>query len=224
MIKHKPNCPQHYLFVRWISLVCSRLSCVSLSLLRALFRCERDWVLLLRGPRDSAAVFFSPLSCSSAIDAHQGLYPVASGTSRSCRREALECTHVDEGHHAVGVLQEVRNPPKLSAPTASPTTGRRVPASAPPLGRRHAQVSRAREYLVPHVAARDLRSTSIREDDTYNTASTGDLASDHGPLPPPQEATARPSPSEMRGIYAKTTTHRRRKRPCCTCPKKHWRA
>ena len=174
MIKYKPNCPQHYLFVRWISLVCSRLSRVSLSLLRALFRCARDWVLLLRGPRDSAAVFFSPLSCSSAIDTHQGLYPVASGASRSCRREALECTHVDEGLHAVKVVQEVRNAATLSHRLAD----NRAPSSrhrAAPLGRRHAQVSRAREYLIPRVATRDLHPTSIQEDNPYKATT----------LPPP---------------------------------------
>ena len=166
-------------------------------------------VLLLPGPRDSAALFFFPPLCSSAVVAHRGLCPAVSGASPSRRREAPG-----------GVMQEVRNATS-SAPAASPTTGRRVPASFAtarrPLGRRHAQVSCVREYLIPRVAARDLRPTSIREDDSYNVASTGDLASDHGPLPSPREATTRLSPGETRRIFAKTTTHRRRRRPRCTC-------
>ena len=52
-------------------------------------------VLLLPGPRDSA-MFFSPPSCSSAVVAHRGLCPAASGATPSRRREALECAHVDE--------------------------------------------------------------------------------------------------------------------------------
>jgi len=206
------------LLVRWISLVCSRLPCVSLSPLRALFHRARDWGSSAPRPTRFCNVLLSfvALFCcrrpSGALPSRVrrvAFPPARSSWVRPCRRETPG-----------GVMQEVRNATS-SAPAASPTTGRRVPASFAtarrPLGRRHAQVSCVREYLIPRVAARDLRPTSIREDDSYNAASTGDLASDHGPFPSPREATTRPSPGETRRIFAKTTTHRRRRRPRCTC-------
>jgi len=76
----------------------------------------------------------------------------------------------------------------------------------------------AREYQIQCVPARDPHPSASREDDSYNAASAGDSASEHGPSPSPREATGHPSASRTRMYFAKTVTKRRGKRRRCTCP------